>query len=293
MPTIPEIKSELKKLGIKGYSKLNKAELLDLLSKHQNVKSNDNIKEMKKMRKQLLKMDIPKVKEIEYDFSKFDKKENNENDFINELLKLKREDDKKFYHHTTYNKISDYYGVIDATKFYEIFHKLDMRGIKIKTHTDINYIMKIFLEYYKNHKLTFKQWLELLNDNKTYDNMLDRINHEIYYKKGIIKKEDVNKEINKNLEKEYIEGNKGLKQKIYILQYDLKQKEIEVDTIKRKRKKDDAWRIELAREWKNLNDMQEEYPKRIQQYQDYINEYEKLKPSGGRRYRKITPSMYF
>ena len=61
MPTIPEIKSELKKLGIKGYSKLNKAELLELLSKHQNVKDNDNVKEMKKMRKQLLKMDIPQI----------------------------------------------------------------------------------------------------------------------------------------------------------------------------------------------------------------------------------------
>jgi hypothetical protein len=79
MPTIPEIKSELKKLGIKGYSKLNKAELLDLLSKHQNVKSNDNIKEVRKMKEQLLKMDIPKVKEIEYDFSKFDNKKDIDN----------------------------------------------------------------------------------------------------------------------------------------------------------------------------------------------------------------------
>jgi len=51
MPTIPELKSQLKEKGIKGYSKLNKSQLEDLFKKNNLeiietvvVKTTDNVK---------------------------------------------------------------------------------------------------------------------------------------------------------------------------------------------------------------------------------------------------------
>jgi hypothetical protein len=293
MPTIPEIKSELKKLGIKGYSKLNKAELLELLSKHQNVKSNDNIKEIKKMKKQLLKMDIPKVKEIKYDFSKYDKKENNEDVFLNEMIELRKKRSDIFHTHETIKKISNHYSHMDINKFFDLFDKLNMSKHSLEIlygNSEQRWLekIKLFFEYFKNHKLTFNQWLLLLSKK------VNSRDYAIYT--DLLEKYKNNKNINLDdeLKKEF--GNTFvplIKQKLYEIPYNLKQKEIEVGTIKRKRKKDDAWRIQLAREWKNLNDMQESMPKDIKEYENYLDEYEKLKPSGGRRYKKITPSMYF
>jgi hypothetical protein len=251
MPTIPEIKSELKKLGIKGYSKLNKAELLDLLSKHQNVKDNDNVKEMKKMKKQLLKMDIPNIKQVEYDFPKYDKKENEQ--VLFKELKQKKD-------------------IRQNPEFQKMVKQSEDLIQKSFTKKQLDNMDKEFSEVWKKiqasksdkKQKSKKVVKEVIPIEEPVEEIkqLDRIELPQFNNEELKKVEDA---INR------VKGTplyRGMIRLIFLKISDGK-KYLEQEVITPQEK-------QIV---KMFNDMRKQFDSR--------------KPSGGRRYRKITPSMYF
>jgi hypothetical protein len=196
-------------------------------------------------------------------------------------------------------QFDEFYKDIDINKFFDIFNKLNIDSY-FYTNKAMHYtIIELFLKYFKNHKLKWSEWLNILITiiRKGSDTRLIEKNKknkfDFYHKYG----EDENKDKYKYLIDFFDDQYKsGIEHDLHMLDWYIKQSSIELGTIERRRKQKKEnyvqWAKDYFSEQSNLERTKEIKKERAPIYEKYLSDFKNIKDNYKKNDNNIPNEIY-